>query len=96
MHGNFAIVLRVAHYQQDSGSLKRRPCADLVKKFHGVRRMGQGRKACMMQGCDQETCGDADRLWIVVMAEFRAILVQPIFLRKDRDQRRCVLQKGLA
>mmetsp|Transcript_986 Transcript_986/g.1445 ORF Transcript_986/g.1445 Transcript_986/m.1445 type:complete len:291 (-) Transcript_986:880-1752(-) len=57
--------------------------------------MRQGCEAGVVQGRDQEPGRNAHRLRHVVVAEALALRIDPVLLRKDRNQHRRLLQEGL-
>jgi len=82
------IIGRIANNQQQKRSLVVWPAKDSVQKAHGARCMSQRNQAGMVNGGNQHTGGDTDRLAHVVVLSFATVWQQTVALRKNDNQTR--------
>ena len=71
----------------------RRAVQDLVQESHRTGRVGERDQTRMVEGRDQETGRDADRLLYIVMLDLLPISKHAVALGKDHDQIRGDLKK---
>jgi len=87
-HRYRCVAGRIAYDQKEKRALLYRTLENFIQKPHGTWGMGQRDQAGMVDGGNQDSCGDAYRLLHIVMLYLTPVWKQAVTLGEDHDENR--------